>query len=170
MALSITFTNALTAVLLIILGTVIAQILRKIVKRAIKKTELGPLLKRELNLKTEIEDKIANTIKYIIYTITIIIALTEVGIPSKALEWILIIILVLIVLFVLLAVKDWIPNMAAWLYLIKTQKIKRGETISVRGLEGVVTHIGLLETKVQTKEEIIFIPNLTLIKGEVRKK
>ncbi|MBI5391680.1 mechanosensitive ion channel [Candidatus Woesearchaeota archaeon] len=171
MAASLTITRILSAFLILILGIVFGRIIGNILKRTLKNVEISALLKRELNLKVEIEGYLSNIVKYSIYFLTVITSLTQIGISSKVLILILMVFLVIVGIFILLAVKDWIPNILAWFYIIKTQKIKRGETIRIKGIEGQVSHIGLLETKIKTKtEETVFIPNNAFIREEVIKK
>ena len=168
---SLTTINILSAFLILILGLVLANIIASILKRIIKTLEISKILEKQLKLTLKVENLTANLAKYIIITLSIVTALIRIGLPLKILYWTLGIIILATVLFILLAFKDWIPNIIAGIYLSKTQKIKRGDTISVKGVEGKVLHIDFLETQIKTDaDETIFIPNSILTKELVKEK
>jgi small conductance mechanosensitive channel len=79
-------------------------------------------------------------------------------------------VIVVIILSMLLAIKDFIPNVFAGLFLHRKGFLKKGDNIIVKDVKGKIIYINLVETRVQTKEgDIIYIPNTLLTKSEVRK-
>ncbi len=167
---SLTIVNVLAAFLVLLLAVVAGKILSNIVKRVLKSLEVSRVVNRELHVKIPFENYLAGIVRYVLYFVGVIYALQQIGVSTRTLEILFIGFLAILVIFIILAVKDYIPNMIAGVYLWRTQKIKKGEYIMVKNVEGEVLHIGLMETKVKTKDEVVFIPNTLLNKGEVRKK
>jgi len=166
-----TFIRILSAFLILILGLILANIITNILRRILREAEVNKILKEQLKVKLPIENLLVTIIKYIIYFAIFIFVLNQLGIPTFILQVIFIVILVVLIVFVVLAFKDWIPNLVSGFYIYKTQKIKTGSTITVNGVNGKVKKINLIETIVETRnKEIIHIPNANITKYEVIKK
>jgi small-conductance mechanosensitive channel len=76
--------------------------------------------------------------------------------------------LILIILSILLAIKDFIPNIISGFLIYKKNLIQQGDKIKIEGLSGKVRKINLVETEVKTSSgDIIHIPNSTLTKKEL---
>ena len=162
--------NLLSAFLTLIITLVIGNILHNILRRILRGIELNKILEKDLKLKVQLEQTIANILKYIIYLIGLIAILNQLGISTQVIWTIFLVLLAIILIFTSLSLKDVVPNIFAGIYINKTKKIRIGETIKVKGVEGQVIAIKLLETKIETKnKEVIFIPNSVLTKEEVIK-
>ncbi|MBS3151891.1 mechanosensitive ion channel [Candidatus Woesearchaeota archaeon] len=160
----------LTGFLILIMGLIIAQVTSNILRRFIKGIEVNKTLEQQLKIKINLENYISAIVKYIIYLITIIFALNQLGVSTKILQTILVVFIILIVIFIILAFKDWLPNLISGIYIIRTEKIKLGDKIKTKDIKGKVIEIKLLETKIETNNnEIIFIPNSNLTKLELVK-
>lgn len=160
--------NLLAAFLIAILSLVIANILGNILKKFLKGTELNAMLEKKLKLKIPLEETIVRLTKYTIYLIGAIAILGQLEIPSRIIKIVFITVIIALLAFTLLSLKDILPNIASGIYIRKTKKIKTGETIKIRGIEGRVTAINLLETEIETKgKEKVFVPNTILTKEEV---
>ncbi len=156
------------AFLILIIGLIIVTTLTNILRRFFRGIELNKLLQEQLKIKISVEEHLLSALKYIIYFIILTLILTQLGVPSNVLLIIAAIFLVLISIFLILAFKDWIPNLISNFYLKNTNKIKVGDLIKVKGIKGKILAINLLETKIETiNKEIIFIPNTNLTKYEV---
>jgi len=168
MAYSLTSINFISAFFILILGFVFGNVVSNIVKKILKGLEINKRLKEQLNVKLALEALVSSVIKYVIFAIALITALTRIGLSTRIFYIILGIILLSTILFTLLAMKDWVPNLISGFYLLKTKKLKRGATLQVKGVQGKVVQVNLLETKIRTeKDELIFIPN-SLITKEVK--
>ena len=162
--------NLLGAFLILILGLIIAQIFSNILRKFLRGIGINTVLEEQLKVKMPLENYISALLKYLIYFVTIIIVLGKLAIPTKVLQIILIMLIILIVVFIVLAFKDWLPNIVSGFYLLRTQKIKNGEIIKIKDLKGKIIAINLLETKIETvNNEIIFIPNSNITNFEVIK-
>lgn len=162
--------SLLTAFLIVILTLIFANIFNNIIKHVLKGLELNQIIHKQLKLKVPLEETISSAVKYIIYLIGLIAVLKQLGISNKILWIVFAIILVTILIFTILSLKDVIPNIISGFYIRKTKKLKIGDTIKVKGIEGRVISINLLETKIEAKnKESVFIPNTILTREEVIK-
>ncbi|MBM3200720.1 mechanosensitive ion channel, partial [Candidatus Woesearchaeota archaeon] len=72
--------------------------------------------------------------------------------------------------FIILAFKDFIPNITAGFFLHQKNMIKPGDVIKVKDIEGEVVSVSLVETILKVKDDTVYIPNSVLTKNEVIKK
>ena len=155
--------------LIIIVGLTLGHLFSSILKKVLKGMEVDKILKKQLKIKFSLESRLVSLLKYFIYALAAIIALTELGLPTSILKLIFFIILGITLLFLLFSFKDWIPSVLAGLYIIHTKKIKRGDTIKTQGFSGTVKKVSLLETEFRSKtKEKIFMPNSLLMRQELR--
>ena len=158
------------AFLILIIGLVLGKVLGNALRRVFKGMELNHLFQIGLRLRFNAEGFFASFITYAIYFITLLLVLSQLGIPTSTLKIVFLIFLGLVILIALLASKDWLPNLIAGIYLMKTKKIKVGTIIKIRGFEGAVIDFNLIETKIRTKKrEDVFIPNSLLNKELLRR-
>jgi len=166
-----TLLRTIAAIILFLAGIIVANILSKLTKKLLKELEVNKILKTKLNIKLPIENIISGTLKYLIYFITIILALNQLGITTKILYVIFIGIMVVIITTILLSIKDFVPNIISGFIIHKKNKINVGDKIKVKNLEGKVIEINLLETKIENKDkEVIHIPNSLITKEGIIKK
>ena len=162
--------NIVTALLVLLLGLIIANILNNSLRRFLKNLNVDKIIHEQLRLRISLEDFLGTIIKYLIYFVTIIIALNSIGVSVRVLRYVFLIFLAVAVVFVILAFKDFAPNLIAGFYILKSKKIKEGDKIKVNGLEGKVLKVNLIETKIETNnKEFIFIPNSNITKYKVIK-
>lgn len=161
------FTKFIVAVVILLIGFIIGRIVSKITYKFLHEIELNEVLKKA-GLKLSLEKSISNLAKYFIYFISIIWALNEIGLTTTILNMISGAALVLIIVSILLAIKDFIPNLIAGFRIYQKSIIKTKDNIKVGHLQGKVIEVNLLETKIKTaKGDIIHIPNSTITKSEV---
>jgi len=165
-----TIVNLMASILILLIGLIIGRFSGKIIRKVLSKFEVNAVLKKESGIKIPFEEFISISIKYIIYFIALIIALNQLGLTTTIFYIILTIIFILMGIFVILAIKDFLPNIIAGLMLHQKDFIKAGDKIKVKGVKGKIMHISLTETKIKTKDnDTIFIPNVAMIKNEVVK-
>lgn len=110
-------------------------------------------------------DIISNGAKYLIYLMTSILVLNELGFSTLFIEFLLMIIVIISVLIILLSLRDFVPNAAAGLYLARTGAIEKGDKIEVDDIKGEVDRISLLNTTIMGKGgKKIIVPNSLLNK------
>jgi small-conductance mechanosensitive channel len=165
------FIKVLGTFLILIFGLIAAKVLTNIVRRIFRTIELNKVLNEYFNFNLDLDKHLVTFLKYLIYLVTIILMLNQLGIPSNILKWLLLGILILIILFIVLAFKDWLPNLIAGIYIISSRKLKAGELIDINGVKGRIIKVNLLETQIETNnKEVIFIPNANMNKYYLVKK
>ena len=114
---------------------------------------------------------VSSLAKYLIYFIAVIFALDQIGLTTTVLNIILGVFLLIIVVFIILAFKDFIPNLISGLFIHQKRGLKDGDKINMDGINGIIEHISIIETRIKTKNgDIIFVPNSMLTKHKVIKK
>lgn len=166
-----TFLKLLVAIAILLIGIVFARFFGNVTKKLLNQLDLNNILQKQTKIKIPLEEFLSALVKYITYLIVIIIALNQLGLTTTVLYIILIVILALIIAFIVLALKDFIPNLVAGLFIYQKLGIKIGDKIKVKNVDGKIIDINLIEVKVKTKSgDIIHIPNSLLTKNIVVKK
>ncbi|MBU0461925.1 MAG: mechanosensitive ion channel family protein [Nanoarchaeota archaeon] len=164
------FSKFLVAVIILLVGFIIGKILGRLMYKFLHGLEVNENLKKMAGVKVGFEEIIEAFTTYFIYFITIVTVLQQLGLATTVLNMIAGGVIVIIILSTLLGVKDFIPNAVAGFVLQRKDFLKVGEVIKVKGMQGKIIHISLVETKIETKDkDIIFIPNSVLTKTEVIK-
>ncbi|MBU0930070.1 MAG: mechanosensitive ion channel [Nanoarchaeota archaeon] len=159
------------AILIILIGVLISKFISKLFKKLITKLRLNEILKKTMKIDVPLEEFVATIIKYLLYLIFLILALKHLGLAEFILNAILIAILSLLVIFIVLTLKDLIPNITAGFLIHHRKLINKGENIIVKDIKGKIIDITLTEVKLETKEkDIIIIPNSILIRNIITKK
>src|SRR3989344_710402 len=162
--------KVVTALLILIFGLLIANILNNIIRKLLRDIEINKIIKEQLKINIKVEEIAASVIKYLIYAGTVIIALNKLGFSTRILQIILLVFILLALVFIALAFKDWIPNLVSGFYIIKNKKLLKGDDITINDIKGKVLQVNLIETKIETNnKEIIFIPNSSITKYKVIK-
>src|SRR3989344_1247513 len=162
--------SLVAAIVILLIGLVIGRFLGNVVRRILRELELSKILKEE-RVKFPLEEVLSNGVKYIIYFIAVVLALNQVGLTSAIINILLGIIFVLIIIFIVLAFKDFIPNVMAAFFIHQRRDIKEGDNIKVKNIEGKIIGINLVETKIKTKSgDTIYVPNSFLTKNDVKKR
>jgi len=160
------FIKFIIAVIIILIGLIIGRTVEKILQRILKEIELNKNLKKA-GINFPLEKIITNFAKYFIYFIAAIWALTELGLTTTVLNMISAVVLILILISLILAVKDFIPNVFAGYFIHRKRMFKEGDKISVQNLKGKIVKITLTETEIKTeKGDTIYVPN-SVIKREI---
>ena len=163
--------NLIGALVILLLGIVIGRFIGKLIKKVLKEVEINKILKEEAGVKVPIEEVVSSLAKYLIYFIAVIFALDQIGLTTTVLNIILGVFLLIIVVFIILAFKDFIPNLISGLFIHQKRGLKDGDKISMDGINGIIEHISIIETRIKTKNgDIIFVPNSMLTKHKVIKK
>ncbi|MBW2966350.1 mechanosensitive ion channel family protein [Candidatus Woesearchaeota archaeon] len=162
------FLKFIIAIVIILIGFIIGRIVYKILQKILHEIELNKNIRKAGIKKLSLENIISNFAKYFIYFIAVIWALTELGLTTTILNIISAFILLLIIISLILAIKDFIPNAFAGLFIYKKGMFKQGDKITIHGLEGTIQKITLIETEIKTeKGDTIYIPNSFITKKEV---
>jgi small-conductance mechanosensitive channel len=161
------FVKLVIAIIILLIGFIIGRTVSKILQRILHEIELDKNIKKA-GIKLPLEKYIANFVKYFIYFIAVIWALTELGLTTTVLNMISAVVLILILISLILAIKDFIPNVIAGFFLHRKKIFKQGDKIIIHDLKGTIQKITLTETEIKTeKGDTIYIPNSHITKKEV---
>ncbi len=162
--------KAVSALLIILFGLLIANIINNLLRKLLRDVEINKIIKEQLKLRFNLSETLSSIVKYLIYAVTFIIVLSKLGIPTRTLQIVFIGIILFFVVFIILAFKDWIPNLVSGFYILRNKNLKIGDRIKINNLQGRIIKINLIETKIETNnKEIIFIPNSSITKYGVTK-
>lgn len=166
------FWKIITAIIILLVGFGIGIFAKKLLNKALKEINLNKILLK-VNVRYNTEAIISNIVSYLIFIVTIVIALDTLGITSIVIYLVLGAVLMLLILSFLVGAKDIIPNFIAWIILQRKGKIVVGKNIKVKEISGKVEKIGYLETEIQTEHgDILYVPNNLFLKSKfwVKKK
>lgn len=162
--------NLIGAILIVLMGIIIGKFFDKVIRRVLAELNTNKILKEEAGVKIPFEEFIGSIVKYLVYFAAVIMALNQLGITTIVLNIILGLILFLLIVFIVLAFKDFVPNLVSGLFLHQKREIKDGDRIRVDNIEGKIIHINLVETRVETKNgDVVYIPNSILTGKKVVK-
>lgn len=165
------FIDVTISIIIILVGFIIGRIVGKLIQGLFHELELNNILKKATGIKVSFEEIVGRFVSYFIYFIAIIMALNQIGITSAILYIIAGAVMVIVIVSLILAIKDFIPNVIAGFFIHQKRNLKEGDFIKVKKIEGKIIHINLVETRIKTKSnDIIYIPNSLLTKSEVRVK
>ena len=164
------YLDILAAVIILLVGFVLAKLFGKIVQKVLHEIEVDSILLKATQIDVKFEGWAGTFVTYFVYFITIIMALNQLNITTTVLQMLSGAVIIIFIISIVLAIKDFVPNTFAGFYIYRNKFIEEGETIRVKGIEGKVIHINLVETKIETKDgDVVYIPNSVLTKTEVIK-
>jgi small-conductance mechanosensitive channel len=162
------FYKFIVAIVLLLIGFILGKIIGRLIYKFLHSFEINEAFHKMTGVTLKIEEIAETFTTYFIYFVTVVIVLQQIGLVSTILHLIAAGIIILIILSTFLGIKDFIPNAVAGFFIYSRKELKVGQKIKVKGMQGKITEITLLETKIETKEgDVIFIPNSVLNKTEV---
>ena len=142
-------------IIIILIGMVIGKVVYNLIRKTIKEFELARMLKR-IDIKFNPERFLPSLSKYIVYSLAVIIALSTIGITRIVIRIAVIIFMVFIVIYILISIRDFMPNIYYGFKLKRKYKI--GKRVRYKNIEGNVIGASLIELRIKTKKEVIHIP------------
>lgn len=164
------YMRLIVALIILLVGFMIGKLLGKLVGRIIHEVEIDSILRKASGMNVKIESFISAVVTYFIYLVTIIMVLNQLGMTTTILQMISAAVIIIVAISIILGIKDFVPNAFAGFYIYKRNLIRVGERIRVKGLEGKVMHINLVETKLETKDgDTVYVPNSAMTQAGVMK-
>jgi small-conductance mechanosensitive channel len=161
----------LIALIILLIGFILGKVASRITHKTLKEIKLNKIISEASGIKISFEEIISHFILYFIYFISIIMTLRHIGIATDILNILSGAIIILIGIFILMSVKDFIPNIISGIIIHQRNIINEGDIIIINNIKGKVISLTLLETKLKTNSnDIIIIPNSNLTKNEIIKK
>ena len=153
---------------ILLIGFALGILAKKLVYRILKEVELNKIMSK-VNVTYNLEQWISSIISYLIYLVTVVFFLNQLGITSIVLYLIVGGVLMLVILTLLVGLKDVIPNFVAWALLQRRRFFRVGRRVEVKEISGVIEKIGLLETEIKTdKGDILYVPNTLFLKSKLK--
>lgn len=163
-------TRLIAAVIILLIGIIVGRVAGRLLQKVLHELEVDRILRKAASVKFSVENSLSKVLSYFIYFIAVIVALNQLGLTTTILNMISAAVLIIIILSVILAIKDFIPNILAGMKIHRKGMISEGDKIRVRGTEGKVVQLSLTETKLETRSgDIIYMPNSILIREELAK-
>jgi len=161
------FYTIAVGVVILLIGFGLGVLVKKLLTKVFKEIGLNKIFYK-VGFRNDVEKWVVNIITYLIYLVTIVFFLNQLGITSIVLYIVLGGILMLIILTFLVGLKDVIPNFVAWILLQrKGKKIEEGRRIEIKEISGRVEKIGYLETEIMTDSgDILYVPNSLFLKSK----
>lgn len=154
--------------IIVLLGFFVAKASVSILKRIFRIQSIKRSLK-QTGYRIGLEKLLTSILKYTIYFFIAIAVLSQVGLSAFIIQLITAMIVLLILLIVVLSLERSFPNLYAGLYIKKSKIIKKGDTVKIKNIKGIVERIDFVNTTITTKRGIVVVPNETVVKGGVVK-
>ncbi len=161
----------LVAAIIILIGFIIGKITGKVIKKGLHEIELNNIIRKITKVNIAVEDFISGFVTFFIYFLAIVMALKHLGLATDILNIISGAVILIITISILLGVKDIIPNAFSGFIIHYKKFLSVGDTIIVKGMEGKIIEIGLVEINIKAKNgDIIRIPSSIITNSEIVKK
>lgn len=151
--------------IILIAGFIIGRLVGNFIRKILSELEINNIVKLSTKAEFPIDEWIGKTVTYVIYFLAITMALAHLGISSTVLMMIAGTVLVIFLIAFILGIKDYVPNLIAGIIIQKNKPFKVGDEIKVNDTKGKVSRIRLIETEINRGNDLIFIPNSTIMKG-----
>ena len=160
--------DIIMGIIILLVGFGIGILVKRILQRVLKEVGLNKIMRR-VNIGTDLERWVSSIVSYVIYLVTLVIFLDQLGLKSVVLYLVVGAVLMLIILTSLVGLKDVIPNFVAWVIIQKRGNIQEDRWIDIKEISGYVLKIGYLETEIKTdKGDILYVPNSLFLKSKFK--
>lgn len=169
-AFSETVLKSLSALILLVIGLVLGRVSGRLIARILKELNISKFIKKKL-VDYPIEQIIGELIKYLIYIISIVTALSQIGLSDIVVKTIITLIIFFILIFILLGIKDFITNLIAGFIIKRKNLANTDDFINLDKIQGKVIASDFHHVKIRTSSnDIIYIPNSLFMRKILIKK
>jgi small-conductance mechanosensitive channel len=159
------FTSMVVAIIIVLMGFIIGKMVGRLIQKALHEFKFDDALKKSAGINFSVEHLVGSFITYIIYFVTLVIALNQLGLTTIILNIISGALIFLVVISILLALRDFVPNLVASIYIYQRGLIKKGSIISFDKIKAKVVETNIVETRLESSsKDIIHVPNSLLLK------
>jgi len=157
------------AVLTLVVGFMLGKFASDFVADMLKSDRVQKLLKPRGYGEIEV-DLIASMLKYLIYVLVFLVAIMQFGVGELLVQAIAIIFILVLFLIVAYSLKEFIPNVAAGLYINRNEIFEVGDSVQIDEFTGRVVKRGVLSTIIETVDrKTVIIPNSIVARGKIIK-
>lgn len=162
--------RVIAAIVVLLIAFLVARFLGNLTIKILRELNTNKILKESFGIRAPVEEIFGKAIYYLILFIGVIMALNQLGLSTIILYIILIIILLIVISFVILAIKDFVPNVFASFWIHQKKIIEVGDLIEFKDVSGKVVEINLTETRIEASDkEIVLVPNSLLLREKIKK-
>ena len=149
---NISFIDVAAGLVIIGLGIVFANVLGKLSEKILKSFEIEKVIK-----KFPIGDLVGSVVKFLVYIISIVWGVFQMGIQWIVLIVICAILVIIMIWKVIMGIKDFFPNYLA------SSKLKKGRATKLLNLRGRIKKVKIICSVVKLEDgEILYVPNKLL--------
>ncbi|MBN2422641.1 mechanosensitive ion channel [Candidatus Woesearchaeota archaeon] len=160
----------LLAFFIFLIGFIFGKTLGKLVYKILNEIELNKIIRNTSGMRLNLERFISVFLSYIIYIISLIAALAQLGVVNIVFYFFAATIFILIIISFFLMLKDFLPNLVTGIF-VERKLLKKGRSIKINNITGKIVKINLTNIHLKNKEnELIIIPNTILIKSQINLK
>ncbi len=146
--------NLIVSILILIIGRWLAKLLTKIIMKALHRANIDETLQHFFN----------QLIYYSLLAVVIVMALTNLGIPTAS----LVAVLGAFALAVGLALQDTLGNLASGVLIIALRPYAVKDLVEIGDQRGIVTSVAFFHTQLRTADnKIVLIPNSDVMDGNI---
>lgn len=161
--------QAVLAVLTLVFGLLFARFFTGFLGDLLKTNRIKRFLQR-WNIQEHEVDFSVMLIRYLLYIITVLLAIAQFTVGMIFIQIFAIVFIVILFLIIVYAMKEFLPNTAAGLYINRNELIREGEEIFVDEFKGKVQRIDLLSTTMITEDKrVVIIPNSIITRRKIIK-
>ncbi len=161
------FYQIIAGFIMLLVGFGLGVLAKRFSRKGLQEIGFNRIL-RIINVPYNGEEIVSSLLSYIIYLVTIIFFLQQLGITSIVLYLLLGAVLMIIILSFVVGLKDVIPNFIAGLFLRGKNSLHVGMRVQVKEISGKIDKIGHLETEIETEQgDILYVPNNLFLRSKV---
>jgi small-conductance mechanosensitive channel len=169
MAVAFDLITVLRSILTLGIGFVLGRLLSGFVADVLKGETMQKLLKPRGYGELEV-DLLAAMLKYFVYVLVFLVVIMQFGVGEVVVQTIAIIFILVLFLIMAYSLKEFIPNVAAGLYINRNEIFEEGDNIQIDEFKGKVIRKGVLSTIIKTEDrKVIIIPNSIVARRKVIK-
>lgn len=146
--------NLIVSIIILVVGRWLARLLTNMIMKALRRGHIDETL----------QNFFSNVIYYSLLAIVIVIALTNLGIPTAS----LVAVLGAFALAIGLALQDTLGNLASGVLIIMLRPYAVNDLVEIGDERGKVMSVGLFHTELRTADnKVLLIPNSDVMDGNI---
>jgi hypothetical protein len=162
-------TKFVIALIILFIGLLAGLLIGKITLKLLRELDVNTLFKNYLGYDLKLDEVIAKGLTWLIYVITVLLVLYQLGVATFVVNAASIFIILLALVLITLSMKDFVPNFIAGLKISRRDLFTIGDQVRVDRFEGTIVDMELLEVLVETKGgDILMVPSSYLLHNVVR--
>ncbi len=164
------FNNYVAALIILLVGVILGNLVGQLMRKLLNSFGINKLIRRT-GLGISLEEILSGVFRYIVYLVTIVLAMNQVGMTRTLVEGVCLAVALILIISICIALKDFVPNLIAGLYLLHGNTVKVGDSVEFDNTKGKVIAIHIMDSRLETgKKEFLVVPNSTMLKKLIKVK